>query len=87
VLTRTLSLTVPNGYAVKPDASLALDKFPVFTYMCVYINKYIIMHTCIHLWLSQYPHEAELLFLPLTGCEIIDLGKSNTKKWFKYIYI
>ena len=24
-------------------------------------------------WLSQYPHEAELLFSPLTGCEIIDL--------------
>ena len=31
MLTRTLSLTVPNGYAVKPDASLALEKFPVFT--------------------------------------------------------
>jgi hypothetical protein len=24
-------------------------------------------------WLSQYPHEAELLFSPLTGCEIIEL--------------
>ena len=25
-------------------------------------------------WLSQYPHERELLFSPLTGCEITELS-------------
>ena len=59
-------------------------------HICVYIHMHIIIYMYNKSWLSQYPHEAELFFSPLPGCEIIDLGAPHMKAYIYvniYIYI